>query len=523
MWITFSYEAIRTLQDLNARSSLLLDDGNSNRWPLPVPYIAPDGTLRLGDTTINLTGNLGYGFGNYRLQPTATVDFTRVNERQDSPEDVDGVIKVATFNVWNYFTTFRDKGGRGAANAEELQRQQDKLVDAILGLNADVIAVQEIENNDDLTIDSLVGLLNAATITGTWAAVPEPANFTSDNGIKVGIIYQTANLTPVGDSIAWTDPAFDIARQPVAQTFAAAEFDATPEIFTVISNHFKSKGCTGAADLDQDQGDGQACFNATRVAEAESMLEFVATLQASSGDEDVIVAGDYNSYALEDPIVTLESVLVNPLASLASEDLYSFVFFGQAGLLDNAYITDNLSGDRLKGADIWHINPDEPRALDYTDDSFDTGLYVNDQYRASDHDPVLIGVCDEVGPDIEIVLDPAVLWPPNHRHRRVTAEVTVTDNFDPNPTWSLKSVTSSEPDNGLGDGNTTEDIVIIDEVTLELRAERSGLYDGRFYIVTYEATDSCGNTTENSEVITVPHDMRNYDPKEVKLPNKPKN
>lgn len=507
------------LQDLNNRSSILLDDGSGDEWPLPVPYIGAEGTLRLGDTTENLTGNLGYGFGSYRLQPTGDVTFTRVNEREDMPEDVGGVIQVATFNVWNYWTTL---GGRGAQDEAELERQQPKLVAAILGLGADVVALQELENNDDVTIDSLVELLNAATSPGTWAAVAEPANFSSDNAIKVGIIYQTANLTPVGDSIAWTDPVFDIARQPVAQTFAAAEFDATPEIFTVISNHFKSKSCSGAEGLDQDQGDGQACFNETRDAEAASVLEFVAYLQAETGDDDVVVAGDFNSYAKEDPIVTLESGLVNPLDNLSSDDLYSLVFFGQAGLLDNAYITDNLSGDRLKGADIWHIDPDEPRALDYTDNSFDTGLYVDDQYRSSDHDPVLIGVCDEVGPDIDVVLDPEVLWPPNHRHRRVTADVTVVDNFDPDPTWSLKSVTSSEPDNGLGDGNTTEDIVIVDGVTFDLRAERSGLFDGRFYVVTYEATDSCGNTTEKSEVVTVPHDMRNYDPKEVKLPNKPK-
>jgi predicted extracellular nuclease len=508
------------LQDLNAQSSLLLDDGSGNQWPVPVPYIAADGTLRLGDTTTDLTGNLGYAFGNYKLQPTEAVNFTRENAREDSPEDVGGVIKVATFNVWNYWTTL---GGRGADNEAELARQEPKLVAAILGLGADIVAVQELENNDDVTINSLVGLLNDAAGAGTWAAVPEPANFTSDNAIKVGIIYKTAFLTPVGDSIAWTDPVFDIARQPVAQTFAAAEFDATPEIFTVISNHFKSKGCSDSTGLDQDQGDGQACFNETRTKEAQSILEFVAALQDSTGDQDVIVAGDFNSYAMEDPIVALEKVLTNPLASLQSSDLYSFVFFGQAGLLDNTYITDNMAGDRLKGADIWHISPDDPRALDYTDDSFATGLYVDDQYSSSDHDPVLIGVCDEVGPDIDIVLDPEVLWPPNHRHRRVTAEVTVVDNFDPNPQWSLKSVTSSESDNGKGDGNTTEDIIIIDDVTLDLRAERSGLYDGRFYTVTYEATDSCGNTTENSEIVTVPHDMRNYDPKDVKLPNKPKN
>ncbi|MEN8195774.1 MAG: hypothetical protein ABFS30_04570, partial [Pseudomonadota bacterium] len=111
---------------------------------------------------------------------------------------------------------------------------------------------------------TFISIARSRASAGTWAAVPEPANFTSDNAIKVGIIYKTANLTPLGDSIAWTDPAFDIARQPVAQTFAAAEFDATPEIFTVISNHFKSKGCFGASGLDQDQGDGQACFNDTR-------------------------------------------------------------------------------------------------------------------------------------------------------------------------------------------------------------------------------------------------------------------
>jgi hypothetical protein len=86
----------------------------------------------------------------------------------------------------------------------------------------------------------------------------------------------------------------------------------------------------------------------------------------------------------------------------------------------------------------------------------------------------------------------------------VSATAIVSDNFDPSPTVNLVSVTSNEPDNGEDDGNTVNDIVIVDDYEFKLRAERSGVGAGRTYTITYEATDSCGNSATASATVFVP-------------------
>ena len=96
--------------DLNARSLIVLDDGWSGQNPNPIPYIGQDNTLRAGDTVTGLVGTLDYGpinsdtsIRDYRLQPTSAPTITRVNPRPASPEAVGGNVKVASFNVLNYF------------------------------------------------------------------------------------------------------------------------------------------------------------------------------------------------------------------------------------------------------------------------------------------------------------------------------------------------------------------------------------------------------------------------------------
>ena len=134
-------------------------------------------------------------------------------------------------------------------------------------------------------------------------------------------------------------------------------------------------------------------------------------------------------------------------------------------------------------------------------------IYAPDAYRSSDHDPIIIGldVCDEIAPVFEEVsVTPNVLWPANHKYVDITATVVVSDNFDPNPMVELVSITSNEPDDGLGDGDTANDIVIVDDFHLQLRAERSGNGDGRIYTITYEVTDACGNSAMQSVTVTVP-------------------
>ncbi len=158
----------------------------------------------------------------------------------------------------------------------------------------------------------------------------------------------------------------------------------------------------------------------------------------------------------------------------------------------------------------WHINADEPDLIDY-DMTFkkdaQDAIYAPDAYRSSDHDPVIVGldVCDEVAPTLDVSVTPDMLWPPNHKYVTVVPTITVNDDFDPNPVVTLVSVVSNEPDDGLGDGDTPDDIVINPDGTFSLRAERSGTGNGRIYTITYEATDACGNSTQATATVTVPH------------------
>ena len=191
------------------------------------------------------------------------------------------------------------------------------------------------------------------------------------------------------------------------------------------------------------------------------------------------------------------------------EDAYSYVFDGQLGYLDHALASTSLV-DEVTGVTIWHINADEPDLIDY-DTSFkkpaQQALFAPDAYRSSDHDPVIIGldVCDEIAPTFDqMKVAPSVLWPANHKYVDVTATVAVSDNFDPSPVVTLVSVASNEPDNGDDDGDTVNDIIVVDKYHFKLRAERSGIGTGRIYTITYKVTDACGNVTTQAVTVTVP-------------------
>jgi hypothetical protein len=121
----------------------------------------------------------------------------------------------------------------------------------------------------------------------------------------------------------------------------------------------------------------------------------------------------------------------------------------------------------------------------------------------------VVTVVDTTPPEITVTLDKTRLWPPNHKLETISATVTVTDTCDPNPTFMLTSITSNEADNGLGDGDTANDIQGADfgddDTSFQLRKERSGKGNDRVYTITYTARDSSGNTTDAVVTVTVPH------------------
>jgi predicted extracellular nuclease len=407
------------LRDFNQRNLIVLDDGrtgNANQNPNPLAYVGLDNTVRAGDEVTNLIGVLHYdrinpsGASEYTFHPTAAPTITRTNPRPAIPATVAGThnVKVASFNVLNYFTLITHPDNRGANNATELQRQRDKLIPALLGLDADVIGLMEISNiPGDNALDDLVNRLNAVAGAGTWAAITHPNPGT--DAIKVALIYKPAVVTPWGAAQTIVIPP---SRNPIGQTF---ELVSNGEKFSVLINHLKSKGsCPSDGSLNEDQGDGQGCWNALRTQHAAQIRNLAASLAAAANDDDVIILGDLNSYAMEDPIREFTDNGYTNLADAfgGNASSYSFIFDSYSGSLDHILATASLTA-QTTGVTKWHINADEPVVIDYnTEFKFPAvpgspDYYAANPYRSSDHDPIIVGLNLQPIPPVVVNLNPA--------------------------------------------------------------------------------------------------------------------
>lgn len=556
----------RALAAENMLNRLIVDDALNNQNPDPIRFgrdgnpLSTTNTLRVGDTASGIVGVMTYTWsgnsasGNaYRVRPVNALGggvpaFRAENERPDLSPLLGGTLRVASFNLLNYFNTFDGLPDRvdnctlgingdpadcrGADDADEFERQAAKTVSAILGLEADIIGLMELENDgygNDSAVHDLVERLNAVTAAGTYAYVNADAatgrtNVLGSDAIKVGLIFKPARVAPLGTAVL-NSGAFGLFttlgegvigrnRPALAQTFSHPDGGA----FTVVVNHLKSKGSSCEGNIspvasDPDLGDGQGNCNLTRSIAAAELAEWLANDPTGSGDPDVLIIGDLNAYAMEDPVSALKQRgYTNLIESLAGSGAYSYVFYGQRGYLDHALGTSSLAA-QVGGIAVWHINADEPGVLDYNANFKSAGqiasLYAADAYRSSDHDPVVVSLdLDGEAPTLSLAVSRSVLWPANHGMVKINVQATASDNLDPAPAIRLVSVTSNEPDDGLGDGDTTGDIVIVDDHTVHLRAERAGSGSGRIYTLTYEARDFAGNTRRGSAEVLVPHSMK---------------
>ncbi len=391
--------------------------------------------FRGGDFVNALTGVLdwdfpGTGANTWRIRPTLAtpVAFTTNNTRPATPAAVGGAIKVAAMNLLNYFTTIDTTAStssgpcgpsgtldcRGADSAAELIRQRERASIVICGLNAHVFGLVELENTTaTTTINDLLGAVNTRCGGANPYAFVNTGGTLGTDAIRVALIYRTNILSPVGAPLSDTDPVHN--RPPTAQTFDVVDATnpAFGQRFTVIANHFKSKGCGGESGGDVDISDGQGCFNATRVAQANRLLTWItSTVLPAAGDPDVILLGDFNSYGQENPVTTITGGgYTDTEAALLGANAYSYLFDGQLGHLDYAFVSSSLF-PRVTGVGPWHINADEVPLFDYNDEVFDSPGEANFEekpdgsslapprvvfqpaspFRASDHDPVLLGL-----------------------------------------------------------------------------------------------------------------------------------
>ncbi|MFN8468773.1 MAG: ExeM/NucH family extracellular endonuclease [Caldilineaceae bacterium] len=420
----------------NSLNRIVLDDASQAQNTDPIVFarggqpLAAGNTLRGGDSAEGIVGVLTYTWGGdqaspnaYRVRPIKALgggaNFAPTNPRPVGAPPVSGHVRVAGMNLLNFFNTFDglpDKvdncrngvGGaaadcRGADAQAEFDRQWPKTVAAITGSGADIIGVMELENDGygpGSAIRFLVDQLNTATAPDTYAfvdvdAATDQVDALGNDAIRVGLIYKPAKVTPAGRTAVLNTPAFVTGgdgearnRPSLAQAF---EEKATGERFIVAVNHLKSKGSACAAP---DTGDGQGNCAAVRTQAANLLAQWLATDPTGTGDLDVLLIGDFNSYAQEDPITALKNAgYTNLIESLNGSSAYSYAFNGEWGYLDHALASASLVPQVASVAD-WHINADEPAVLDYNTD-FKTpaqrqSLYAPDVFRISDHDPVLV-------------------------------------------------------------------------------------------------------------------------------------
>lgn len=117
---------------------------------------------------------------------------------------------------------------------------------------------------------------------------------------------------------------------------------------------------------------------------------------------------------------------------------------------------------------------------------------------------------DNIPPTCAATARPNTLFDPNHKLVNITTTVTASDD-NPGVTFTLRAVTSSEADSGLGRDDVPLDIqgwtVGSADLNGRLRNERFSRA-GRIYTITYEAKDVAGNTTNCSATVTVPYKKR---------------
>ncbi len=399
-------QAAAMIED-NRRRLLVLDDNRRTEFPDRFWYIpdgiSPTAPLRAGSSLGGVEGILSHGFGRWRLHLTREIEVVEQAPRPAAPSRPPG-ITLASINLLNLFNGDGKGRGfptlRGAETKQELERQIAKSVALVTGLQPDIWAAAELENDghDARSAEAtfLAALNKALGEAGDYRGVVVPTGGSGDDAIRVGLIYRASRVEPLGAPASLLDGPFRVgaSRPPLAQAFRPV--DGGPS-FVVVANHFKSKGSCPAPEAevdaaDRDRGDGQSCWAATRAASARALHDWLQRDPTASGSQYAVLLGDLNAYAQEDaPRLLRERGWRDAFEVAGVRDPYSYVFAGHAGRLDHALVSPALARF-VSGAVVWHVNADESEAFDYRIPRRRPEWYTPEAWRSSDHDPLLIGL-----------------------------------------------------------------------------------------------------------------------------------
>lgn len=398
--------------------TLLVDDGVAAAYPSFIPFPNESGfsaqnPMRIGYQVPYLMGVMHEYRDNYTVIPN-NITIDPVSNRSLSPQVApESDIVIAGMNVLNYFNGDGQGNGfptsRGAPSYEAFEMQTQKIVSALVAINADIIGLMEIENDgysEQSAIADLVAALNAQQTAGNEYQFINPGREQiGTDAIAVGLLYRPAVVQPIGTTaiLDSSNSALDDMGNPLFvdnknRPSLIQSFQYQETVFTVSVNHLKSKGSACNEPNEGELGVGNC--NQTRTNAAKALSLFLADNPTGVESTSTLILGDLNAYSQEDPMHVFYN---NGFSNLkytdkaTEEKPFSYSFSGFLGSLDHALASDMML-PWIASVDAWHINSVEAPLMDYLTEangqkyqSIDN-YAAPDAYRSSDHDPIIIGL-----------------------------------------------------------------------------------------------------------------------------------
>jgi predicted extracellular nuclease len=291
------------------------------------------------------------------------------NKPEAKPKMPKNGLLICATNIQNYFF---DLGGYAQRKTTKKQQllQTEKICKAFQQIDADIYALCEIQRGDSAP-QMLVDAMNAMAKKEKYAYVSD--GWDNQDMISCGYIYRKDRVRTYGEMVhGYADTASHYHYRLVAMGF---EELSTGEKFVLNINHLRSKRGTGAES------------NEKRMANVDSLLVMLDKIEGEQmfDDADILLVGDYNSYAQEEPIQTIVRAGYEDMIVRDDSTSYSYVYHSEAGCLDRVFASETMAKQVQKVA-VYHLNTDY-----FYSRGFKRGL-DNTMFRYADHDPVLISV-----------------------------------------------------------------------------------------------------------------------------------
>lgn len=303
-----------------------------------------------------------------KLVTGATPKFLQ-NKPEPKPRMPKDGLLICSANIQNYFY---DLGGyaQQKTTKEQQRMQTDKICKAFKQIDADIYALCEIQRGDSAP-QMLVDAMNAMAKKDKYAYVSD--GWDNQDMIACGYIYRKDRVRAYGEMVhGYADTTDHYHYRLIAMGF---EELSSGEKFVLNINHLRSKRGTAAES------------NEKRMVNVDSLLVMLDRIESEQifDDADILLVGDYNSYAQEEPVQTIVRAGYEDMVVREDSTSYSYVYYSEAGCLDRVFASETMAKQVQKVA-VYHVNADY-----FYSRGFKRGL-DDTMFRYADHDPILISV-----------------------------------------------------------------------------------------------------------------------------------